>query len=234
MKVAIHQPHYFPWLGQMDKMAKSDVFVFLDEVQLTIKSNMYRNRLLKVNGEADYITVAACKHGYREKAFREIELNPAVDWQNAHLAFFNNHYKKAPFYNEIMDLITPFFHASFTTALETALASTSLVMEMLDIHVPTVLQSSLDYDREAQNSDLMLSICDVMNADIYLSGNGARKYMRVEDFIKKDIKVEFQEFTYPSYQQINTNEFIPNLSSLDILFNLGIEHARTMFWKGIL
>lgn len=234
MKVAIHQPHYFPWLGQMDKMAKSDAFVFLDDVQLTIKSNMYRNRLLKVNGDVDYITIAACKHGYREKAFRQIDLNSAVDWQKAHLSFLDNHYRKAPFYNEIMDKITLFFHGCFNTVLEASLASTSLVMEMLDIHTPTVLQSSLNYERGAQNSDLMLSICEVMNADVYLSGNGARKYMRVEDFLEKGVAVEFQEFTHPSYSQVNTNEFVPNLSSLDILFNLGIEQTRIKFWENVL
>lgn len=234
MRVAIHQPHYFPWLGQMDKMAKSDVFVFLDEVQLTVKSNMYRNRLLKVNGEVAYITIAACKHGYREKSFREIELNPAVNWKNNHLSFLDNHYRKAPFYNEVMDKIMPFFISSFNTVLEAALASTSLVMEMLNIHTPTVLQSSLSYNREAQNSDLMLSICEEMQADIYLSGNGARKYMRTEDFLKKGIEVEFQEFVYPTYRQINTNEFVPNLSSLDVLFNLGIEQTQTKFWKNVL
>ena len=35
MVTAIHQPHYFPWLGYLDKMAKAGQFIILDEVQLT-------------------------------------------------------------------------------------------------------------------------------------------------------------------------------------------------------
>lgn len=48
--VAMHQPHYFPWLGYLDKMAKADEFVVLDEVQFTDGSPMSRNKLLLFDG----------------------------------------------------------------------------------------------------------------------------------------------------------------------------------------
>ena len=34
MLVAIHQPHYLPWLGYLQRMAQADLFVVLDHVYL--------------------------------------------------------------------------------------------------------------------------------------------------------------------------------------------------------
>ncbi len=67
MRAAIHQPHYFPWLGYFDKMAKADLFVFMDEVQLEDRSYMLRNRFLRKDGELMYLSITASKKGYREK-----------------------------------------------------------------------------------------------------------------------------------------------------------------------
>ena len=64
MIVGIHQLHYFPWMGYLDKMAKSDAFVLLDEVQLNDASYMFRHTLLDKNGEKKYITIPFNKKGY--------------------------------------------------------------------------------------------------------------------------------------------------------------------------
>ena len=63
--VAIHQPPYCPWLGYLDKMAKADEFVVLDEVQFTDRSPMHRNKFLQLNGEAKLLSLSVCKKGYR-------------------------------------------------------------------------------------------------------------------------------------------------------------------------
>src|ERR1043165_5716491 len=56
--VAIHQPNYFPWLGYFAKMARSDAFVFLDDVQYS--KNSYINRV-QIKGK-EWLTVPVSHH----------------------------------------------------------------------------------------------------------------------------------------------------------------------------
>ena len=79
MKVAIHQPHYFPWMGYLDKMAKADKYIVLDEVQLEDRSPMVRNKFLQNNGEEHILGLSIRKKGYREKMTKEIELSDVKD-----------------------------------------------------------------------------------------------------------------------------------------------------------
>src|SRR3546814_3690829 len=61
MIVAIHQPNYLPWLGYFHKIARADVFVFLDDVQFS--KNGYTNRVrILGDGAARWLTIPAAVH----------------------------------------------------------------------------------------------------------------------------------------------------------------------------
>ena len=64
-----------------------------------------------------------------------------------------------------------------------------------------------------------------MNCIKYLSGVGARDYYEPELYEKAGIEVIWQEFEHPVYPQ-QYDGFIPYLSSIDLLFNCGIEKSR--------
>ncbi|MGO8710493.1 MAG: WbqC family protein [Rhizomicrobium sp.] len=50
MIISIHQPAYLPWLGFFDRIAGSDVFIVLDNVQFERNSFINRNRIKTPDG----------------------------------------------------------------------------------------------------------------------------------------------------------------------------------------
>ena len=50
MTVTIHQPEYLPYLGFFDRIAKSDVFVILDNAQFQKGGFINRNKINTATG----------------------------------------------------------------------------------------------------------------------------------------------------------------------------------------
>ena len=231
--VAIHQPHYFPWLGYLDKMAKADEFVVLDEVQLTDGSPMVRNRFLQIDGESKLLSVSVEKKGYLEKRTRDIGLSNWQKTRKKHRSFLECNYRKAPFYGEVMPMLNDVFDKDFEKILDLDMTSIDVMRRAYDISTPIVMQSSLAYDRDAAGKNLVLSLCLASRADAYLSGQGARKYMEDELFESNGIDVLYQNFSYPTYCQYRQDFFTPNLSAVDLLFQCGINGAREIFYSNM-
>lgn len=228
-KVAIHQPHYFPWLGYLDKMAKVDEFIIMDEVQLTDRSPMVRNKFLQANGASILLSVSVDKKGYRDKKTCEIRLS---DWEKVsakHKTFFELNYRKCVGYDEVMALVEPVLTDSYERLIDVEMASMNALRAIFDIHTPLIFQSQISTGDMGKNNDLILNLCINDHADAYLSGNGARKYMVDDKFLEKGIKVSYQKFQYPIYEQRSSEEFVPNLSALDLAFQYGIDRARDVF-----
>lgn len=231
MIVAIHQPHYFPWLGYLDKIAKADCFMYLNQVQLTLGSNMYRNRVLATNGETKFLTVPFERGGYLNKPFSLIEINNSVDWQRKHINFLQQNYRRHPYFDEIYESISFIFEAEHHNLSELTISTVDLLCKLYSINTTKVLQPEIHPEMQEKKGDLVLHLCKTMGATKYLSGIGAKKYMDDKIFITAGIEVEYQQYEPIEYFQKNSNHFNPNVSALDMLFNLGIDNARDVFWQ---
>lgn len=234
MKVAIQQPHYFPWIGYFDKMAKVDLFVLLDEVQLEKRSPMTRNRVLGPGGSVEYISVAANQRGHRGKRYNEILISDDSSWKKKNLSQLQEYYRKAPFYEEILPILQQFYCADWGTLCEWSVSSIQMLKELLEIPTQLVYQKDVSYDRSNKKSDLILDLCIHVNADLYVAGRGASvQYLDREAFEKNRIKIVFQDFQHPVYPQANAPEFVSGISALDMLFNCGIKKTRDLFWENV-
>ena len=158
MVTAIHQPHYFPWLGYLDKMAKAGQFIILDEVQLTDRSPMVRNKFLTFSGAEEMLSLSVQKKGYRDKKTRDIELFDIENIQKRHKRFFELNYKKAEFFDEIMEAVCPIFERPYSKLIEIQMDTVFLMRELFGIKTEIIYQSQLQYDRENKKSGLIQAI----------------------------------------------------------------------------
>lgn len=78
MKISIHQPQYLPWAGYINKIIKSDIFVFLDDVQYKKNEWQNRNRIKSATGEI-WLTVPV--HYEFGQKINEIKIDNTTQWQ---------------------------------------------------------------------------------------------------------------------------------------------------------
>jgi hypothetical protein len=225
MILSIHQPSYFPWLGMLDKIRKSDVYMVMDEVRLSDSAYQHRNLFLTVDGREKFLTIPLVKKDYLKIPLREIRI-ASQDWRSKHVNFIKQNYGKHPFAEEIMPALEGFFAADYERFIEAAVASMQLTFRFFRIAAKIVFQSDMSYDRSLRRGDLVVALTRAAGADCYLSGTGARAYLDEPAF--GDLTLRYNEFTHPSYAQYRLGRFCAGLSSLDALFNLGAEGARAL------
>ncbi|MCX7956855.1 MAG: WbqC family protein [Endomicrobia bacterium] len=217
MKIAIHQPQFLPWPGYFNKILRSDLFIFLDDVQYKKNEWQNRNRIKTSRGEA-YITVPV-HYRFGEK-INEIKIVNSVAWKKNHLKTIKINYERAKYFEDFYIYIENFLQNNYEKLVEVNIQSIKMIMSYLGFEKKFILSSSLNVD--GQKTTKLVNICKILKATVYISGIGARDYIDLKQFYDNNINVQFQEYSTPTYQQL-FGEFIPNLSIIDMIFNVGKE-----------
>lgn len=228
MKVTIHQPTYWPWLGLLDKISKSELFVILDSVNVSKGSFQYRNKFLCQNN-SKFITLPVNV----KSNTKFIDLTFKNDnWRNHQLEFIRNYYNKSRYYETIFPLVkSAYVDFSGKSANDFIIHTMKKSLEWFGIKVKIIQSSELNII--ASKGELVHKICNSLNASTYISGIGAKEYMTDSDYLnfkKSKINIDWQSFKHPVYNQSNnTNEFIDGLSCLDMLFHEGLNKCSKVF-----
>lgn len=221
--VVIHQPDFLSYLGFFHRFLFADMWVVLDNVQFvtgTTKSWQNRDKIKTVEGEK-WITVSVQKAPLGT-TINEILLSKS-DWRQRNLNLIQNSYSKALYYKEIMPYIEDLYNYDCRRLVEFNLKSSEMLMELFDIKIEIVIGSELH--PSGKSNELLVDILKKINVFRYLSGEGAKAYFDPAPFESAGIEIIWQNFKHPVYPQIHGN-FISYLSSIDLLFNCGIEKSR--------
>ena len=220
MLVAIHQPEHLPWLGFFHKMKSVDVFVFLDDVQFRKNYFQNRNRILGSNGP-QWVTVPVELRGHTGKTLREMKIDNQHRWQRKYWGSIVQSYGKHPYFKEYGSLLEEIINQPTDDLLPLNLDIIELFREALGVETPCIVASSLHLGEVSSSTEHLLRICQEVEATAYLSGPFGREYLDQDVFRRKRIEILFHEFTYPIYPQWHTEQFVPDLSALDLMCNSG-------------
>ncbi|MEW6077768.1 MAG: WbqC family protein [Thermodesulfobacteriota bacterium] len=227
MIAAVHQPQYFPWLGYYDKMAKADVFCYLDNVQYKKNEWQNRNRIKSVGGW-QWLTVPVT---YRfPQRINQVKIDRKTPWGKKHIQALTTCYRRAPFFDEYMSLFEPILRSDPERLSELNIALAEALRRALGIETKTVIASELAPLRE-EPTDRLIDICRELGADTYLAGRGGANYMDLSRFNDSGIRVVFQAFDHPVYPQLY-GDFVANLSAVDLLFNRGPDSLAVIRGEG--
>ncbi|HYG56425.1 MAG TPA: WbqC family protein [Burkholderiales bacterium] len=220
MKVAIHQPHFLPWLGYLHRMASVDTFVILDHVQFERRN--YQNRAsVRMDDESRWLTVPVVQRSQKERIV-EKEIDNTVPWGAKHFATLRHAYRDAGFFSTYAPSLKSIFERQWGRLSELTAVTMEFARDAFGIRTPIVRTSELGVD--GAKSDLILNVCKAVGATGLVAGfGGSRGYLDVEKFAAEGVRVEWHQFTHPQYRQCGTAPFMPGLASVDLLFNCGPE-----------
>lgn len=215
------QPTYLSWIGYFDLIDQSDLFVFLDDVQLVKRSWGVRNRIKSPQGEL-FLTVPVKKTNSRDDTFySNAVINYDEKWQQKHLRSIEMNYRKALNFDDTYQIIEKLLSARHETISDLNISVIIKISEVLGINAKFLKSSSFDNNQGVKDEKLV-KICQSINADEYLSAFGSHEYIENTNpggqFSLNKINLFYHYYKHPEYNQL-FNDFIPYLSILDLLFN---------------
>ena len=217
MIVAIAQPENLPWLGYFNKMYKSQIFVFLDNVQFKKRYFENRNKIRTKEGQK-WLTIPVKTKARFYQKIKDVLIDNSQDWQKKHWLTICHVYKKAPYFNKYAPFFEYVYKKKWQNLVEFNIAVIRYIAEQLNLERRFKRTSELSV--EGSSTELLLNICKYLKASTYLSGKSGRNYLDENRFVKEGIAVTYQDFKHPVYKQLY-NPFIPGMSVIDLLFNCG-------------
>jgi WbqC-like protein len=224
-RVAIQQPNYFPWLGYFAKIARADVFVLLDDVAYqsgNATSVTNRARIKTANGP--HLLSVPVKRS-PDLVIRDARID-GQRWRRKHLDTVRFAYSRSGFFAEVLPIVEEVLGVDSERLADLNEQGIRRASAYLGLTTPFVLSSALKLESTEKNLRI-LEICDRLKAGVYLSGSGARRYNDERLFADRGVGLEYTAFAGREYPQLH-GEFVPNLSVVDALFNVGPGAVRLL------
>lgn len=226
VRVSIHQPHYLPWLPYLGKIASSDCFVILDDVEFTRNGWQNRNKIKTAQGPL-VLTVPV-----KQKLGQHISQVEVADngWRKKHWASLQQAYRKAPFFAPYEADLQGFYANPWPNLVDPCSAMIEWLLATLGLPIQVVRSSTLGIT--STSTRRLVDIVRQVGGDGYLSGSHAlQAYLDPQVFADESMPLHLFDWSCPTYAQLHGG-FTANLAALDCLFHVGPERTREIALQG--
>lgn len=214
------QPYVFPYIGYIQLVAAVDKFVFYDDVSFIKQGWINRNNIL-LGGKAHLFTVPLEKAS-SFNLIKDTKLNQKFypTWSKKFIMTLEQNYKKAPHYNAVMPMVKEVFFAENETISELAIQSVISTINYLGLKTEIVKSSTIYNNTHLNGQDRVLDICRKEHAKHYINPIGGQVLYSKDTFLEQNLKLNFIKSIPLSYEQNESNDFVPFLSIIDtLMFN---------------
>lgn len=218
MILSAHQPGYLPWLGYFDKIKRSNLFIFMDTVQLTNSStiNFITRNFIKTSQGPLLLTVPIKRKGFMNKSIIDLEIDYSQNWIKKHLRSIELNYRKAINFDQLQPKIEEIYNKEYNNFSDFCFYQLEFYLK--ELKIDTEVKRLSEINTKEKKSDLILEICRHYKADKYIAGGKSMDYLNKEEFKNLDIEIILQNFIHPKYVQL-FGGFEENMGIIDFLMN---------------
>ncbi|MDF3130395.1 WbqC family protein [Kiritimatiellaeota bacterium B1221] len=224
-KFAVMQPYFFPYIGYFQLIQAVDKFVIYDNIEFTKKGWMNRNRIL-VNGIPQYFTVNVEKGSDYAMVNERNVSNVFVKEHKKILAKIEGNYRKSSYFDETFPVIKECVVCKEINLFEYINYSIRKIVEHLEIKTELIISSTLSIDHSLKNKHKLWAISKSLNIKKYINPLGGKDLYEKNEFLEHGVDLMFHQAKLSEYPQIGSVSFIPALSIIDVLMNLGKEGTK--------
>jgi hypothetical protein len=224
---------YLPWPGLFDQIKNADIFVHYDDVQLPQGRSFCTRVQVKDQENISWISIPVIKSS--RKLIHNVIIDESKDWKKQHLHIIKTSLSKAPFYQDVLHLVTLIFNQNIESLAKINILFIELISNYLGLKTQFFLSS--DYHLTTHSTQKLLDLCKIFKATDYITGHGAKNYLNHELFEKEKTKVHYMKYEIEPYPQFGI--FTPYISILDLIAHRGKEsihhlQSATIYWKEFL
>lgn len=208
----------FPWVGLLEQIRLADIFVHYDDVQFS-KGSFVNRVQLKLPEGIRWMTVPIQEFHFGQR-INQLHPHNGKDWRRQHLDLLSRSFVSLPFRNDALALAEFVYGRDYSDLGDLSRASIIALADYFGLMSGRCFVCVSELGINGSGTDRVLEVVKRLGGKSYITGHGAARYLNHEKFEEAGIVVEYMNYLFTPYPQIN-GSFTPYVTALDLVANLG-------------